>query len=95
MLKNCASEPVSSVTTNKDFFKRWVPKLERGYSEYPSLAGITLFPNRNREFSTSTSEVHKEFEETPKKAAYTKADFIGTLKPEGRKENSAVVQISI
>lgn len=77
-------EPLSSSTTNKENYKRWdMPKLERGYTEYPTLAGYSLFPTSERQFKTSTGEFHKAFENPPKRALVTKADVKSSIALEG------------
>lgn len=79
--------PISSSTTTKEYFKRWpsAPRLERTRTEYPSLAGVALFPTNDRQFSTSTGETHRSFEVSPRKAAKSsRPDITASLKIEGK-----------
>lgn len=81
--------PLSSSTTSKEHYKQWPssPRLERTHTEYPSLAGVALFPTNARQFSTSTGDFHRSFEITERKAAAAKSnsrpDVTSSLKMEG------------
>jgi hypothetical protein len=73
----------SSDTTTAEYYKDWkADKPEKGYYNYPSVAGDHIFPSNEREFSTYMKATY-----VPK--AYSKVDSVnknsnhGTLKPEG------------
>lgn len=51
---------ICSKTTANDHFKKWDVKIKsKGFSEYPSYAGDSLFPNRERTFVTTNKNFHQ------------------------------------
>lgn len=82
-MKRPAYTEFSSNTTTKDHFKEWVGRsLSRGYSEYPSYAGDSIFPNKERTFVTSTKTFHPPIDVT-KMEPFKKNEIKTNLKTEG------------
>lgn len=83
-MKRQVQTAISSNTTANDHFKKWnVRAKSRGFSEYPSYAGDSLFPNRERTFNTSTNTFHQPIDIT-KLEPNQKKEIITNLKSEGK-----------
>ncbi|CAF0808934.1 unnamed protein product [Brachionus calyciflorus] len=76
---------IPQITTNKDNYKKWTARPISSYSEYPSYAGESIFPNRERSFVTSTASLHPKIDVT-KLDKIKKSDIKHNLKNEGLME---------
>lgn len=75
---------ICSNTTANDHYKNWEIKTKsKGFSEHPSYAGDSLFPNRQRTFVTSNKNFYQPVDIT-KLEHNQKKEIITNLKPEGK-----------
>ena len=75
-------EGFSTKTTSKEHYQGIVQPVARGYTDYPSYAGDSLFPTSERNFKTVNNSVHHKME-LPKKSNLLKSEIKGSLVIEG------------
>lgn len=65
---NIPSDKLSNLTTTREHFKVWSQREQqlKTCTEMPSFAGEMLFPTSERNFSTTTSSVHKGMFNVPR-----------------------------
>lgn len=81
---NIPSDKLSSLTTTREHFKTWSQKEQpKAFNEMPSFAGEMLFPTGERNFSTTTSSVHKGMFNVPRTKPFMRNENSDSIKQSG------------